>query len=161
MPMHRSGGLAGGADILIPEIPFSGIRVEAVLTRSKGRSSALSVWEGAKPAGSDVVKEMDNRRTDPVRLGGIGELVAKRIEQRPAWKRELPPGSRSAVAALRHPTELRTPLALLHSSAARGEFGDGKSAKKSGYRTAEASRKATACRWITTDLCHAPWERVS
>jgi ATP-dependent phosphofructokinase / diphosphate-dependent phosphofructokinase len=26
------------------------------------------------------VKEMDKKRTDPVRLGGIGELVAKRIE---------------------------------------------------------------------------------
>jgi len=35
-----------------------------------------------KPAGDDTsVKEMDVKRTDPVRLGGMGELIAKRIEQ--------------------------------------------------------------------------------
>jgi 6-phosphofructokinase 1 len=78
-------GLAGGADIiLIPEIPFSWDSVfEAVLRRSKGaKFSIISVAEGAKPAGGDImVKEMDQKRTDPVRLGGIGELVAKRIEE--------------------------------------------------------------------------------
>jgi ATP-dependent phosphofructokinase / diphosphate-dependent phosphofructokinase len=78
-------GLAGGADIvLIPEIPFSWDRVlEAVLRRSKGaRFSIVCVAEGAKPAGGDLtVKELDKKRTDPVRLGGIGELVAKTIEQ--------------------------------------------------------------------------------
>jgi 6-phosphofructokinase 1 len=78
-------GLAGGADIiLIPEIPFSWDSVfEAVLKRSKGaKFSIISVAEGAKPAGGDImVKEIDKKRTDPVRLGGIGELVAKRIEE--------------------------------------------------------------------------------
>jgi 6-phosphofructokinase 1 len=77
-------GVAGGADIiLIPEIPFSWERVfEAVLKRSKGaKFSIVAIAEGAKPQGGDVsVKEMDKKRTDPVRLGGIGELVAKKIE---------------------------------------------------------------------------------
>jgi len=77
-------GVAGGADIiLIPEIPFSWERVfEAVLKRSKGaKFSIVAIAEGAKPLGGDVsVKEMDKKRTDPVRLGGIGELVAKQIE---------------------------------------------------------------------------------
>ena len=77
-------GVAGGADIiLIPEIPFSWDSVfEAVLKRSKGaKFSIVCVAEGAKPKGGDVsVKEMDKKRTDPVRLGGIGELVAKQIE---------------------------------------------------------------------------------
>ena len=77
-------GLAGGADtILIPEIPFSWDSLfEAVLKRSKGaKFSIVCVAEGAKPRGGEVsVKEIDKKRTDPVRLGGIGELVAKRIE---------------------------------------------------------------------------------
>jgi ATP-dependent phosphofructokinase / diphosphate-dependent phosphofructokinase len=78
-------GVAGGADvILIPEIPFSWDRVyEAVIKRSKGaRFSIICVAEGAKPIGGDiVVKEMDQKRTDPKRLGGIGELVGKKITE--------------------------------------------------------------------------------
>ncbi len=78
-------GVAGGADIiLIPEIPFSWDSVlEAVLRRSKGaKFSIVCVAEGAKPKGGDVtIKEIDTKRTDPVRLGGIAELVAKTIEQ--------------------------------------------------------------------------------
>lgn len=77
-------GVAGGADIiLIPEIPFSWESVfRAVLKRSKGaKFSIICVAEGAKPQDGEVsVKEVDKKRTDPVRLGGIGELIAKRIE---------------------------------------------------------------------------------
>jgi 6-phosphofructokinase 1 len=53
-----------------------------VLKRSKGaKFSIVCVAEGAKPTGGDIlVKEVDKKRTDPVRLGGIGEFVAKRIE---------------------------------------------------------------------------------
>jgi 6-phosphofructokinase 1 len=77
-------GVAGGADmILIPEIPFRWEKVfEHVLLRGKrgSRCSIVCVAEGAKPAEGDlVVKEMDEKRTDPVRLGGIGEFVGKRI----------------------------------------------------------------------------------
>jgi 6-phosphofructokinase 1 len=79
-------GIAGGSDvILIPEIPFKWEKVyEHVLLRSKrgNRFSIICVAEGAKPASGDqVVKEMDKKRTDPVRLGGIGELVGKKIEE--------------------------------------------------------------------------------
>jgi phosphofructokinase-like protein len=79
-------GIAGGAHaILIPEIPFHWEKIyEHVLLRSKtgNRFSIVCVAEGAKPAeGSAVVKDMDKKRTDPVRLGGIGELVGKKIEE--------------------------------------------------------------------------------
>lgn len=79
-------GLAGGADvILIPEIPFHWGKVfEYVLDRSRrgGRFSIVCVAEGAKPADGDiVVKEKDVKRTDPVRLGGVGELVGKQITE--------------------------------------------------------------------------------
>lgn len=78
-------GVAGGADIiLIPEIPFHWNNIfEAVWKRSKGaRFSIICVAEGAKPADGDVVvKESDVKRTDPIRLGGIGELVAQRIQE--------------------------------------------------------------------------------
>lgn len=79
-------GLAGGADvILIPEIPFRWDRVfEYVAQRSTkgGRFSIVCVAEGAKPAdGEQVVKEKDVKRTDPVRLGGIGDLVGRRITE--------------------------------------------------------------------------------
>lgn len=78
-------GVAGGADIiLIPEIPFHWENVfKAVLQRSKGaKFSIVCVAEGAKPAGGEiVVKELDKKRTDPVRLGGIGELVGEKIAQ--------------------------------------------------------------------------------
>ncbi|HEX9829554.1 MAG TPA: ATP-dependent 6-phosphofructokinase [Bacteroidota bacterium] len=79
-------GLAGGADvILIPEIPFSWEKVfEAVGGRSKHgkKFSIVCVAEGAKPSDGDlVVKEKDSKRTDPLRLGGIGDLVAKRITE--------------------------------------------------------------------------------
>src|SRR5512135_3013607 len=77
-------GVAGGADIiLIPEIPFSwGSVFDAVLKRSKGaKFSIVCVAEGAKPKDGDIsVREVDRKRTDPIRLGGIGEVIAKRIE---------------------------------------------------------------------------------
>jgi ATP-dependent phosphofructokinase / diphosphate-dependent phosphofructokinase len=79
-------GVAGGADIiLIPEIPFSWeIINKKVLTRSKHgkRFSIVCVAEGAKPSGGDlVVKAFDPKRTDAKQLGGIGEIVAKRITE--------------------------------------------------------------------------------
>lgn len=77
-------GVAGGADIiLIPEIPFEWNKVlEAVVDRSKGaRFSIICVAEGAKPKGGDLtIKQHDAKRTDPLRLGGIGDLVARTIE---------------------------------------------------------------------------------
>ncbi len=78
-------GVAGGADmILIPEIPFKWSSIfDFVWKRSKGaRFSIICVAEGAKPHdGEQVVREKDMKRTDPIRLGGIGELVAQRIQE--------------------------------------------------------------------------------
>jgi phosphofructokinase-like protein len=78
-------GVAGGAEmILIPEIPFKWDSIfDFVWKRSKGaRFSVIVVAEGAKPADGDiVVKETDKKRTDPIRLGGIGDLVGRRIQE--------------------------------------------------------------------------------
>jgi 6-phosphofructokinase 1 len=123
-------GVAAGADIiLIPEIPFSWDKVyEAVLKRSRGaKFSIVCVAEGAKPAGGDIsVKEMDKKRTDPVRLGGIGERIAKNIEDET--------GQETRVTVLGHiqrggsPTAYDRILAtrfgaVALQAASRGEFG--------------------------------------
>ena len=123
-------GVAAGADIiLIPEIPFSWDKVyETVLKRSKGaKFSIVCVAEGAKPAGGDIsVREMDKKRTDPVRLGGIGELIAKNIEDET--------GQETRVTVLGHiqrggsPTAFDRILAtrfgaVALQAASRGEFG--------------------------------------
>ncbi|MFA8343119.1 MAG: 6-phosphofructokinase [Rhodothermaceae bacterium] len=81
-----NGGLAGGADIiLLPEYPFDWNEVykKVVKRHMNGkRFSIVCVSEGAKPVdGEMVVKATDVKRTDPVQLGGIGEMVAKKIEE--------------------------------------------------------------------------------
>lgn len=78
-------GIAGGGDvILIPEISYSLDKVsQVVYDRSKrGRQfSIIVVAEGAKPEGGDlVVQETIAGRPDPIRLGGVGQQVAKAIE---------------------------------------------------------------------------------
>ena len=80
-----NGGLAGGADIiLVPEIPFSWEKVyDKILKRElMGKKfSLVCVAEGAKPLdGQMIVKGEDIKRHDPVQLGGIGEVVARKIE---------------------------------------------------------------------------------
>jgi len=77
-------GLAGGADIiLIPEIPFTWDSVfKKVIDRSRHgkRFSIVCVAEGSRtPDTGEIIKELDNKRTDAKRLGGIGEVVADRI----------------------------------------------------------------------------------
>ncbi len=79
-----NGGLAGGADIiLLPEMPFDwDVVYDKVVSRNMmgKRFSIVCVAEGAKPKGGDlIVKAKDIKRTDPIQLGGIGELVAKNI----------------------------------------------------------------------------------
>lgn len=81
-----AGGTAGGADtILIPEIPF---RWDAVFHHVRQRAkrgrrfSIICVAEGATlPEGGEVLQGLDPRRTDAKQLGGIGAVVARRIEQ--------------------------------------------------------------------------------
>lgn len=80
------GGLAGGADIiLLPEFPFEWENVyDKVIERNMmgKRFSLVCVAEGAKPKdGEMIVKAKDIKRTDPIQLGGIAELVAKKISE--------------------------------------------------------------------------------
>jgi 6-phosphofructokinase 1 len=82
-----SGGIAGGGDvILIPEIPY---RIESVCAavvrreRSGRRFSIVVAAEGAVPRGGTmVVGRRVEGSPDPVRLGGVGAVVASMIEER-------------------------------------------------------------------------------
>ncbi len=77
-------GLASGADIiLLPEIPFSPqIVADRCVARSKhGRSyTIIAVAEGAKPIGGEVVVDRVVRDSpDPIRLGGVSEVLCEQI----------------------------------------------------------------------------------
>ena len=79
-------GLAGGADaILIPEIPFHIEKVaESIGERIYGGSSfaIVVVAEGAAPVGGSLsVRDMITDSPDPIRLGGIGNVVARDLEK--------------------------------------------------------------------------------
>jgi len=81
-----NGGLAGGADIiLLPEFPFSWDKVYDKIRQRElmgKRFSLVCVAEGAYPKdGQQVLKGHDIKRHDPKQLGGIGEIVAKKIEE--------------------------------------------------------------------------------
>jgi ATP-dependent phosphofructokinase / diphosphate-dependent phosphofructokinase len=78
-------GIAGGGDvILLPEIPFQYGHVrEGILgrTRRGRRFSLVVVAEGARcPDGRTVVQRMVEGSAEPVRLGGIGAVVANELE---------------------------------------------------------------------------------
>lgn len=82
-----SAGVASGADvILLPEIPYSIDRicefVQSRMDRQRG-FSIIACSEGAKPVGGEVVvARRDPKSADPIRLGGIAQMVAAEIEQR-------------------------------------------------------------------------------
>ncbi len=79
-------GIAGGADvILIPEIPFE---IENVCRKIKARKvqgkkfSIVVVAEGAKPLGGEmVVQKIIEDSADPIRLGGIGNVIGEQLEK--------------------------------------------------------------------------------
>ncbi len=78
-------GTASGADvILIPEVEYD---VEAVAEvceeREQGgqRFTIIAIAEGAKPIGGErAVRERIEASTDPVRLGGIGRVLAEQLK---------------------------------------------------------------------------------
>jgi phosphofructokinase-like protein len=79
-------GVAGGAEvILIPEIPFtveSICRVIEERKRQGKRFSIVVISEGSKPVGGElVVQEYKESRPEPIRLGGVGVVVAGEVEQ--------------------------------------------------------------------------------
>lgn len=79
-------GLAGGADvILIPEVPIKLNDVCEVIKKRHARGkdfSIIVVAEGAKFDGSEVLVEQKLDEFGHVRLGGIGDALAKAIESK-------------------------------------------------------------------------------
>ena len=78
--------MAGGCDAaLIPEIPYDINKVAEAIkeNRARGKNFAIVVVaEGAKAIGGEVVvsKVVENS-PDPIRLGGIGEVISNQLEQ--------------------------------------------------------------------------------
>lgn len=84
-------GIAGGADvILIPEIPADIEEVCALIKKRHSRGKTFSiivVSEGAQfKEGTFVTQEQKLDEFGHVRLGGIGELLAKEIEKRTGYE---------------------------------------------------------------------------
>lgn len=80
-------GVAGGADvILIPEIEYDvDVLCEYCVMRSRSakRFTIVAVSEGAKPIGGKmVVSQVLKDSPDPIRLGGIGRVLADLIQER-------------------------------------------------------------------------------
>jgi 6-phosphofructokinase 1 len=80
-------GMASGADvILIPEIPFDIEKVcDYCVQRSKrGKSfTIIAVSEGAKPiGGTQVVDRVVHDSPDPIRLGGVSQVLCDEIAER-------------------------------------------------------------------------------
>ncbi len=80
-------GSASGADvILIPELPYDLAVVcnWCLDRRGRGKSfTIIAVSEGAKPIGGQVVVDrVVHDSPDPIRLGGVSEVLAERIAQR-------------------------------------------------------------------------------
>jgi len=78
-------GVASGADvILVPEIPFEIDAIaELILHRREHgkRFSVICCSEGARPKGGEqIVERVDPTSPDPIRLGGIGKMVADDLE---------------------------------------------------------------------------------
>lgn len=78
-------GIAGGGDvILIPEIPYDINEVISSVrkrTRFGKRFSIVVVSEGSRPIGGDQIhKKIVKDSPDPIRLGGISNLIANQIE---------------------------------------------------------------------------------
>ncbi len=79
-------GVAGGADvILIPEIPWS---MDSIVNKLESRQkegkpfSIIVVAEGTlAPDGQQVVRQRIRGSGDPIRLGGIGQVVGALVEE--------------------------------------------------------------------------------
>lgn len=78
-------GLAAGGDvILIPEIPFRYEAIAAGILARAGRGRRFSIVviaEGARcPGGGTVVRQIVEDSPEPIRLGGVGAVVAHALE---------------------------------------------------------------------------------
>ncbi len=85
------GGIAGGADIiLVPEVPFEYEEIIETIERRKERGQdfcIIAVAEGAKPAEIEgqVSSSGEVDSFGHVRLGGVGNVIAKEIEKRTGY----------------------------------------------------------------------------
>lgn len=82
-----NSGLASGADIiLIPEIPYDlDVICDYCLARSRHHKAftIIAVSEGARPKdGGQVVARVVADSPDPIRLGGISQVLSQQIEER-------------------------------------------------------------------------------
>lgn len=77
-------GISGGADIiLIPEVPYDIEEVARVCNERAGRQrfTVIVVAEGAKPKdGTMTVRETDSSSPDPIRLGGVANVLRQQLE---------------------------------------------------------------------------------
>ncbi len=83
------GGMAGAADyILVPEEAFDINKVaEAIKVRKKEAGYAvLVIAEGAKFANEEVLKDGEKDAFGHVKLGGIGERLAKALEEKTGFE---------------------------------------------------------------------------
>ncbi len=79
-------GIAGAADvILIPEIPYDINKVAEKIKADKAAGkefSIVAVSEAAKPVGGEAtVLKVREDSPDPIRLGGVGAVVADQLER--------------------------------------------------------------------------------
>lgn len=83
-------GLAGGADvILIPEMPINLDEVCAIIKKrhSAGKDfSIVAVAEGAQFGDKEILQTAEKDEFGHVRLGGIGQALAKEIEKRTGYE---------------------------------------------------------------------------
>ncbi len=84
MTLHA--GIAGAADvILLPEIPYNINKVADKIKADKAKGkefSIVAVSEGAKSLdGKQVVLKVREDSPDPIRLGGVGMVVADQLEK--------------------------------------------------------------------------------
>ncbi len=83
-------GLAGGADIiLIPEFPIDLDEVCALIKKRHQRGktfSIVAVAEGARLANQDVVQDVKLDEFGHVKLGGIGNVIGKCIEEKTGYE---------------------------------------------------------------------------
>nr|HPJ24478.1 ATP-dependent 6-phosphofructokinase [Bacillota bacterium] len=80
------GGIAGSADvILIPEVPYDINKVAQTIFDRYNRGSKFTIMcvsEGAKPVdGSVTIKAIDKDSPDSIKLGGVGDQLAKQLEK--------------------------------------------------------------------------------
>ena len=81
-----TAGLASGGDvILIPEIPYRMDEICEKIQERKRRGKHFSIIvaaEGARPEGGKVmVRKVVEGSPEPIRLGGIGNIIADEIEE--------------------------------------------------------------------------------